>query len=130
MPCTEQDFQEMPLDFVRGSQAIMWNNGTQYPIPHAAKYVDDSVCDVVPKGSTWARNPIPRIHTDNIGMAFVGKCLDQRPNKDGPPGAFRSTLYVSLSPSAPLCPLPPVSLSLPLARSLYSYSLLDKAEVS
>ena len=28
----------------------------------------------VPKGSTWARNPIPRIHTDNVGMAFVGKC--------------------------------------------------------
>ena len=31
----------------------------------------------MPKGSTWARNPIPRIHTDNIGMAFVGKCLPQ-----------------------------------------------------
>ena len=89
MPCTEKDFQQMPLDFVRGSQAIMWNNGTLYPIPHAAKYVDDSVCEVVPKGSTWARNPIPRIHTDNIGMAFVGKCLDQRPNKDGPAGVCR-----------------------------------------
>lgn len=32
------------------------------------------VCQVVPKGSTWARNPIPRIHTDNVGMAWVGKC--------------------------------------------------------
>jgi len=74
MPCTEADFQMMPLDFVRGSQAIMWNNGSLYPIPKAAKYVDDSVCDVVPKGSTWARNPIPRIHTDNVGMAFVGSC--------------------------------------------------------
>eukprot|EP01045_Picozoa_sp_COSAG04_P018587 COSAG04_NODE_1730_length_5772_cov_79.772078_2_plen_272_part_00 len=39
-------------------------------------------------GRYQARNPIPRIHTDNIGMAFVGKCLDQRPNKDGPPGAL------------------------------------------
>ena len=76
MPCTEQDFQMMPLDFVRGSQAIMWNNGTLYPIPKAAKYVDDSVCPVVPKGSTWARNPVPRIHTDNHGMAFVGKCVE------------------------------------------------------
>ena len=75
MPCTEQDFQMMPLDFVRGSQAIMWNNGTLYPIPKAAKYVDDSVCPVVPKGSTWARNPVPRIHTDNVGMAFVGTCV-------------------------------------------------------
>jgi hypothetical protein len=52
MPCTEADFQEMPLDFVRGSQAIMWNNGSLYNISHAAKYVDDSVCAVVPKGST------------------------------------------------------------------------------
>ncbi len=65
----------MPLDFVRGSQAIMWNNGSLYPIPKAAKYVDDSVCPVVPKGSTWARNPVPRIHTDNVGMAFVGTCV-------------------------------------------------------
>jgi hypothetical protein len=73
MPCTEQDFQQMPLDFVRSSHAIMWNNGSLYPIE--GKFVDDSVCPVVPKGSTWARNPVPRIHTDNIGMQFVGKCL-------------------------------------------------------
>ena len=79
MPCTEQDFQKLPLDFVRDGQAIMWNNGTLYPIK--GKFVDDSVCPVVPKGSTWARNPIPRIHTDNVGMAFVGKCLPQRPTK-------------------------------------------------
>eukprot|EP00035_Acanthoeca_spectabilis_P030799 m.11026 g.11026 ORF g.11026 m.11026 type:complete len:435 (+) comp4384_c0_seq1:56-1360(+) len=73
MPCTEEDFQKIPLDFVRDSHAIMWNNGSLYPIK--GKFVDDSVCPVVPKGSTWARNPIPRIHTDNIGMAFVGDCL-------------------------------------------------------
>eukprot|EP00040_Diaphanoeca_grandis_P011957 m.61133 g.61133 ORF g.61133 m.61133 type:complete len:428 (-) comp22936_c0_seq1:157-1440(-) len=72
MPCTEQEFQKMPLDFVRDAHAIMWNNGSLYPIE--GKFVDDSVCDVVPKGSTWARNPIPRIHTDNVGMAFVGQC--------------------------------------------------------
>jgi len=77
MPCTEQDFQKMPLDFVRdaGAHAIMWNNGSLYPIK--GKFVDDAVCTVVPKGSTWARNPIPRIHTDNTGMAFVGKCTPQ-----------------------------------------------------
>jgi hypothetical protein len=73
MPCTEQDFQQIPLDFVRSSHAIMWNNGTLFPIP--GKFVDDSVCAVVPKGSTWARNPVPRIHTDNVGMAYVGNCL-------------------------------------------------------
>ena len=61
----------------------MWNNGTLYPIK--GMFVDDSVCPVVPKGSTWARNPVPRIHTDNIGMAFVGGCWGQ----NGPPGEVR-----------------------------------------
>jgi len=59
----------------------MWNNGSLYPI--AGKFVDDSVCAVVPKGSTWARNPIPRIHTDNIGMAFVGACQAKFGQSDG-----------------------------------------------
>jgi hypothetical protein len=72
MPCTEREFQELPLDFVRDAHGILWNNGSFYPIK--GMFVDDSVAPVVPKGSTWARNPIPRIHTDNIGMAFVGKC--------------------------------------------------------
>ena len=62
----------------------MWNNGSLRSIE--GKFVDGSVCPVVPRGSTWARNPIPRIHTDNIGMGFVGRCLDQRPNPAGPPG--------------------------------------------
>ena len=38
-------------------QAIMWNNGSLYPIQ--GKFVDDSVCTVVPKGSTWVRNTPP-----------------------------------------------------------------------
>ena len=46
--------------------------GTLYPIK--GKFVDSSVAAVKPLDSTWARNPIPRIHTDNVGMAFVGKC--------------------------------------------------------
>lgn len=50
----------------------MWNNGTLYPIK--GMFVDDSVCSVVPKGSTWARSPIPKIHRDNIGMAYIGNC--------------------------------------------------------
>ena len=62
----------------------MWNNGSLRPIE--GKFVDGAVCPVVPRGSTWARNPIPRIHTDNLGMGFVGQCLDQRPNPAGPPG--------------------------------------------
>ena len=41
-----------------------------------AKKVLQSVYLAYPKGSTWARNPVPRIHTDNHGMAFVGKCVE------------------------------------------------------
>jgi len=92
MPCTEEEFQEMPLEFVRDAQAIMWNNGTLHPIK--GMFVDDSVCPVVPKGSTWARNPVPRIHTDNIGMAFIGGCWDSH----GPPG------QVCKQEGAPWCP--------------------------
>lgn len=87
MPCSEDDFQKMPLNFVRQSHAIMWNNGTLYPIK--GKFVDKTICAVTPPHSTWARNPIPRISTDNIGMAFVGKCLDQQPNPAGPPGVCK-----------------------------------------
>ena len=48
---SEECFQQTPLDFVRDAQAIMWNNGTLYPIK--GMFVDDSVCPVVPRGSTW-----------------------------------------------------------------------------
>jgi len=82
MPCTEEDYQQMPLDFVRDAHAIMWNNGTLRPIK--GMFVDDSVCTVVPKGSTWARSPIPRIHQDNIGMAFMGKCTAGCSQKGAP----------------------------------------------
>merc|ERR1712216_72800 len=40
MPCTEEQFQEMPLQFVRDEQAIMWNNGTLHPI--RGMFVDDT----------------------------------------------------------------------------------------
>ena len=29
---TEECFQKIPLDFVRTGQALVWNNGTRYPI--------------------------------------------------------------------------------------------------
>ena len=68
----------------------MWNNGTLHPIK--GMFVDDSVCPVVPKGSTWARNPVPRIHTDNIGMAFVGGCWGQ----NGPPGEVGRVWFLKM----------------------------------
>jgi len=71
-PLTESCFQENALQFDRKAQAIMWNNGTMYPINGV--FVDDSDCPVVPSGSTWARNPIPRVNTDNRGLANVTNC--------------------------------------------------------
>lgn len=82
---TEECFQQTPLDFVRGAHAIMWNNGTLRPIK--GTFVDHTVIGtdgkpVVPEGHVWARNPVPRIHTDNIGMAYVGKCTMGPPRRE------------------------------------------------
>ena len=82
---TEECFQQTPLDFVRPAHAIMWRNGSLQPIE--GKFVDHSVIGtdghpVVPEGHVWARNPIPRIHTDNIGMAYVGKCTRGAPRRE------------------------------------------------
>jgi hypothetical protein len=35
-----------------------------------------------PAGSTWARNPIPRINTDNLGLAKVGACTNGPPRRE------------------------------------------------
>mmetsp|Transcript_39930 Transcript_39930/g.71823 ORF Transcript_39930/g.71823 Transcript_39930/m.71823 type:complete len:393 (-) Transcript_39930:125-1303(-) len=76
-PLTEECFQKMPLDFDRTKQALLWNNGTRYPIKGI--FVDKGV---KPEGSTWARNPIPRINDDNIGLHNPGSC----PGPDGRSG--------------------------------------------
>lgn len=57
---TEACFQRTPLEFVRTSQALQWNNGTKYPIN--GTWVDTGT---IPEGSTWAMNPIPRIDFDS-----------------------------------------------------------------
>mmetsp|Transcript_65346 Transcript_65346/g.108536 ORF Transcript_65346/g.108536 Transcript_65346/m.108536 type:complete len:413 (-) Transcript_65346:395-1633(-) len=77
---TEECFQRTPLDFVRDAHAIMWKNGSLRHIK--GMFVDDSVCPVKPKGSTWARNPVPRINTDNLGLAFLGKCTEGPPRRE------------------------------------------------
>ena len=52
---TESAFQQLPLEFDRTKQALLLNNGTRFPLPGV--FVDKGTW---PKGSTWARNPIPR----------------------------------------------------------------------
>ena len=45
---------------MREAQELMWNNGTRLRITGAFVNVGTE-----PEGSTWARNPIPRIHFDD-----------------------------------------------------------------
>ena len=59
-------FQRTPLEFNRSAQRLIYNNGT---LIAAVKGVFVSGAAVLPAGSTWARNPIPRTATDNRGMS-------------------------------------------------------------
>jgi hypothetical protein len=60
-PLTEECFQRHPLEFDRTKQTLKWNNGTlEYPMGDKAIWVDGDI--VKPKGSTWARDPLPRIY--------------------------------------------------------------------
>lgn len=59
---TEECFMRHPLEFDRTKQQLRWNNGTRLSIPGV--WVDNGTN---PIGSTWARNPIPRIDFGNGG---------------------------------------------------------------
>ena len=52
---TEECFQQLPLEFDRTKQALLWNNGTRYPLKGI--FVNEGTW---PAHSTWARNPVPR----------------------------------------------------------------------
>ena len=66
---TEECFQKMPLEFDQSKHSLLWNNGTRL-------YIDGIFVSegTNPKGSTWARNPIPRINDDNIGLHDPKTC--------------------------------------------------------
>lgn len=67
---TEECFQQTPLEFVKSEHKLLWNNGTLLAVLGEEKGVFVSGENVTfgPSGSTWARNPIPRVNTDNIGL--------------------------------------------------------------
>ena len=62
-----------PLAFDRTKQQLRWNNGTRISIP--GRWVDTGVR---PAGSTWARNPIPRIDFSKRGDREDGLCRGSR----------------------------------------------------
>lgn len=75
-PLTEECMQQMPLDFdVEVGTHLMWNNGTRWPIRNV--FVSTGTW---PKGSTWARNPIPRVADDNRGLHNPASCPGPRGN--------------------------------------------------
>jgi len=93
---TEDCFQKLPLEFDRSAQTMVWNtkevpganadtppvphNGTlRWPVPNPV-FVDEGTW---PQGSTWARNPIPRINDNNAGLADPASCPGPE-GTDGP----------------------------------------------
>lgn len=72
----ESCFQETPLEFVKSAHKLLWNNGSLIEVLGEEKGVFVSGVGVTfgPPGSTWARNPIPRVNTDNRGLANEKGC--------------------------------------------------------
>lgn len=66
-PLTEDCFMKMPLPFVNSSQKLRWNNGTSVEIE--ASLVSEGT---TPKGSTWAKNPIPACKSFSGGFQEDG----------------------------------------------------------
>ena len=75
---TEACFQKMPLEFVKSEHKLLWNNGSVIVVLGEEKGIFVSGVGVTfgPPGSTWARNPIPRVNTDNRGLSNEHGCND------------------------------------------------------
>merc|ERR1711907_188896 len=96
---TEECFQKKPLEFDQTKQTLVWNtkaipgansktpavtNGTlRWPVPQPV-FVNQGTW---PKGSTWARDPIPRVNDDNSGLYNPKACPG--PNAKGHPGCLQ-----------------------------------------
>ena len=83
-PLTEACFQRTPLDFDRTAQTLRWNNGSlQYPMGDKAVFVDGDV--TFPRGSVWARNPLPRIWDSKAGLHDAEACPGPTTREQGSP---------------------------------------------
>jgi len=73
---TEACFQRTPLEFVKSAHRLLWNNGSLIAVLGEEKgvFVSGEGVTFGPPGSTWARNPIPRVNTDNRGLANEKGC--------------------------------------------------------
>merc|ERR1711988_1506229 len=73
---TEECFRKMPLEFVKSEHKLLWNNGSVIAVLGEEKGIFVSGVGVTfgPPGSTWARNPVPRVNDDNRGLASEKGC--------------------------------------------------------
>jgi len=89
---TEECFQQTPLEFDVTGQTLVWNTksvpgntsitpavpkgGTlRYPVPHPV-FVNTGTW---PKGSTWARSPLPRRQDGRPGLHNASSCVGSKP---------------------------------------------------
>lgn len=73
---SEECFFRTPLAFV-GQQALRW--GSKGGKGGTKLYFDGDYVSVgtLPRGSTWAKNPLPRNDTDQTRASFPPKCEEQ-----------------------------------------------------
>jgi hypothetical protein len=87
-PLTEACFQKHHLAFDTSKQVLKWNNGSMtYEMKDKAIFVDGNV--TFPKGSMWARNPLPRIWDSKVGLHDPDACPGPSTRAAGsPPGCM------------------------------------------
>jgi len=91
---TEECFQRGHLDFDVTAQTLVWNNGSlNFPMKTNGIFVKEGT---YPKGSMWARNPLPRIWDTKLGLSDPESCP-----KGGPRGPAGSAGCTAFKPPCP-----------------------------
>ena len=99
---TEECFQKTPLDFDKTKQTLVWNtktvpvkNGTAAPAAPANGTLRLPVPQPVfvsegtwPKGSMWARDPIPRVQDGRAGLHPHDPACSSNEGRNGGPGCY------------------------------------------
>ena len=91
-PLTEAEFQKNPLAFA-GKPSLRWNGKQGRQLWFNGTYVSEGV---LPVGSTWARNPLPRVDAAVLPEswdAFAAPCYDPNPPLEGGYGGLCSGWY-------------------------------------
>lgn len=91
-PLTEAEFQKNPLAF-EGRPSLRWGGATGRRMWFDGVRVSNGT---IPKGSTWARNPLPRVDSarwPNVSDSFPAPCYDPNAPGEGQYGGLCSGWY-------------------------------------